>query len=128
MHRRITPAQQQSLADISRHNSIRAREAGSILRDNFPEAVFNQKDINNARQRVRLEALDGYTPTQALTRSFREQGVKHRVLEIDDHVAGLFWTYPWCEEMWLRFPEVLSFDRGSKCTYLREGAFPRVAV
>ena len=73
MHRRITPAQQQSLADISRHSSIRAREAGSILRNSFPEAVFDQKDIHNARQRVRLEALDGYTPTQALSVRFENE-------------------------------------------------------
>lgn len=47
----------------------------------------------------------------------RETGTYH-VVRIDptDHhkITGLFWTYPWCIEMWRKYPFVLQLDNTYK--------------
>ena len=80
----------------------------------YPDQPWKRKDVENEAIRTRNEALGGYTPTQALIKIFQEDKVKHYVRQLDGHVSGLVWTYPWCEEMWKRNPEVLSMDNTYK--------------
>jgi hypothetical protein len=45
---------------------IRARDVGGIIQREFPESVYTQRDIYNARAIIIREKLDGYNPTTAL--------------------------------------------------------------
>jgi hypothetical protein len=90
------------------------RDITSYLQTKYPDQPFKRKDVENEAVRAREEALGGYTPTQALVKLFVEHGVKHYVRQLDGHVTGLLWTYPWCEEMWNQNPQVLSMDNTYK--------------
>lgn len=65
-------------------------------------------------RKAKAEALGGYTPTQALLKHFADTGIKHRVRQLQGRVVALVWTYPFCEGMWQRFPDVISIDNTYK--------------
>jgi hypothetical protein len=57
--------------------------------------------------------LGGLVPTAALIKLFDENEIPYLVKWADDdpnRLLGLVWTFPYCLEMWKRFPEVISFD------------------
>ncbi|KAJ3453831.1 hypothetical protein MRS44_018463 [Fusarium solani] len=75
------------------------------------------KDIYNDRQRLRSQLLGGLTATQAWISILRSHGLRHFIKYEDDdehRIQGIFWTYPWCEIQWKRFPEVLGLDNTCK--------------
>ncbi|EGY23413.1 uncharacterized protein VDAG_04851 [Verticillium dahliae VdLs.17] len=117
LHRKMTEQQLTLLATVSKHKAIKSREAAAIVRDAVPGSLVKQKDIDNARQRLRLDALQGRTPVQAFFHILRDSGLRHRVLwsvDYPDRADAIVWTYPWCERMWKRFPEVLGLDNTYK--------------
>lgn len=80
-------------------------------------SYFKQKDIYNDRQRLRTQSLGGMTATQAWISILRSHGLQHFIKYEDDdenRIQGIFWTYPWCEAQWKRFPEVLGLDNTYK--------------
>lgn len=102
---------------MSKHKAIKAREVASIARDAEPGSVIRQKDIDNARQRLRLKQLDGNTPVQQFIHKLSTMGYKHRIQWAPDdptRPVAFVWTYPWCETMWVRFPEVIGLDNTYK--------------
>ncbi|KAK4098359.1 hypothetical protein N658DRAFT_544084 [Parathielavia hyrcaniae] len=80
------------------------------MREEYPSQIWTRRDIENEMNKVKAEALGGYTPTQALLKHFTDTGIKHRVRQLQGRVVALIWTYPFCEEMWQRFPDVISID------------------
>ncbi|KAF5499770.1 PKS-NRPS hybrid synthetase [Colletotrichum fructicola] len=55
----------------------------------------------------------GYSSTAALIKLFDEREVPYVVKWADyepSRLVGLVWTFPFCLQMWKRFPEVISFD------------------
>ena len=90
------------------------RDIESLLRQKFPDHPWVREDIKNEVKKYRRGVLDGYTPTQALIRVFQDYDIKHSVLQVDGRVAALIWTYPWCQEMWARFPLTMSTDNTFK--------------
>lgn len=60
-HQKWRSPQKALLKSISRHHVIQAREAGGIVKETFG-VPFTDQDIRNARARIRIEELDGYTP------------------------------------------------------------------
>ncbi|KJZ69123.1 hypothetical protein HIM_11491 [Hirsutella minnesotensis 3608] len=113
-----TPAQLELEKNLSKHKALPARELGSIVRDTTPgESFFRQRDIYNDRQKLRIAALGGKTATQAFIDHLQRGRLKHTIKFADDDenkVEAVFWTYPWCEKMWKRFPEVLGLDNTYK--------------
>ncbi len=72
------------------------------------------KDIYNARQHLRNEALDCRTPIQALVEQMQADDFDWKVQHDDHrHVTQLFFAYKQFLEMYPSYPEVLLVD----CTY-----------
>lgn len=115
-HRKRTPAQLALTETLFKHKSLQAREMLAIVKDSTAEPTFFiQKDIYNDRQRLRIQGLDGLTATQAWIGHLQAEGLNHTVkYNTDGKVDAVFWTYPWCELMWKRFPEVLGIDNTYK--------------
>ena len=105
------------LQTISKHKAIGSREAASIVRDAVPGSFVKQKDIDNARQRLRRTELNGRTAVQQFISILLDMGYKRRIQWAEEdptRPVALVWTYPWCEGMWGRFPEVIGFDNTYK--------------
>ena len=66
------------------------------MKDSVPDTLVKQKDIVNARQKLRLDALDSRTPIQALLHILQEYNIKYRVKLSDSEscLLGLVWIYP----------------------------------
>ncbi|KAJ6436261.1 sugar transporter [Purpureocillium lavendulum] len=92
---------------------IRARDVRAVVQEQHPETVFTRRDIYNARASINCDKLGGYTPTAALIKLFDENKIPYLVKWADNNsnrLVGLVWTFPYCLQMWKRFPEVISFD------------------
>lgn len=112
-HRRLTEPTRKTVESTSRRVGIRARDVRAIVQEQHPESSFTRKDIYNARSRISRDKLNGHTPTAALIKLFDEMGIDYLVKWVDNEpnrLVGLVWTFPYCLQMWKRFPEVLSFD------------------
>ncbi|OAQ59514.1 Zn(2)-C6 fungal-type DNA-binding domain-containingprotein [Purpureocillium lilacinum] len=112
-HRRLTAAVRATVESTSRRVGIRARDVRAVVQEEHPETVFTQRDIYNARALINCDKLDGYTPTAALIKLFDEKKIPYLVKWTDNNsnrLLGIVWTFPYCLQMWKRFPEVISFD------------------
>jgi hypothetical protein len=112
-HRRLTASVKATIKSTSRRVGIRARDVRAIVEQEHPDTTFTQRDIYNARALINREKLDSYTPTAALIKLFDEMKIPYLVKWADDEptrLLGLVWTFPYCLQMWKRFPEVISFD------------------
>ncbi len=112
-HRRLTAAVRATIESTSRRVGIRARDVRAVVQEEHPETVFTQRDIYNARALINCDKLDGYTPTAALIKLFDEKKIPYLVKWTDNNsnrLLGIVWTFPYCLQMWKRFPEVISFD------------------
>ncbi|EGY20864.1 uncharacterized protein VDAG_02388 [Verticillium dahliae VdLs.17] len=110
---RLTTTVRATIESISRRVGIRARDVRAVVQEQHPESTFTQRDIYNARALINRDKLNGHTPTAALIKLFDEMGVPYLVKWADDEpnrLVGLVWTFPYCLQMWKRFPEVISFD------------------
>lgn len=117
IHRGLTDDMKAEIAVLSLNPAQRPRDIVSYLRQAYPDAVFTQKDVENHRSRLQRDKQDGKTPTQTLLTILRETGTYHVVrTDPTDHnkIIGLFWTYPWCIEMWGKYPWVLQLDNTYK--------------
>ena len=102
-------------ADLTSSVSIAARDMASTLRAHDTGSVFKDRDIYNDRQRLRDELLGGLSATQAWIKILQEQGLKHFIRYDDENrVQTMVWTYPWCQQMWKKFPEVIGLDNTYK--------------
>ena len=113
VHRQLTDEMKNEINTLSGNAAIRARDVLQHMQRQHPDAVITQTDIKNQRARLARQNKDGYTGTQALVKGLEDHGVRHVVRyasEDPDKVIGVFWTHPWCEKMWKRFPDVLQMD------------------
>jgi hypothetical protein len=113
VHRRLTSPVKATIQSSSRRVGIRARDIGGVVRDHFPDSVYTKRDIYNARARISRENLGGYSSTAALIKLFDDKEIPYVAewaKDEPDRLVGLVWTFPYCIQMWRRFPEVISFD------------------
>ncbi|RKK18956.1 hypothetical protein BFJ67_g17679, partial [Fusarium oxysporum f. sp. cepae] len=113
VHRRLTSPVKATIQSSSRRVGIRARDIGGIVRDHFPDSVYTKRDIYNARARISRENLGGYSSTAALIKLFDDKEIPYVAewaKDEPDRLVGLVWAFPYCIQMWRRFPEVISFD------------------
>ncbi|RYC78757.1 hypothetical protein BFJ63_vAg18370, partial [Fusarium oxysporum f. sp. narcissi] len=78
------------------------------VQEQHPESIFTQRDIYNARALINRDKLSGYTPTAALIKLFDELHIPYFAKLVDNEpsrLVGLVWTFPYCLQMWKRFPE-----------------------
>ena len=101
-HRKLTDEQKIEIHQLSRTTTSSTRDITSLLQDQYPEQPFKRKDIENEAIRARKEALGGYTPTQALVRLLQDRGTTYFLRQTQGHISRLFWTFPWCEEIWVK--------------------------
>jgi len=112
-HRRLTTSVKAAIESASRRAGIRASDVAAIVEAEFPDTTLLRKDIYNARCLINREKLSGYTPTAALIKLFDEKRIPYLAKWADNEpnrLLGLVWTFPYCLQMWKRFPEVISFD------------------
>ena len=130
-HRGLTEAMKALVEVLSKNPSIRPRDIYVTLRQQFPTAIFTQRDIQNCRERLRSKSLAGYTPTQALIQHFEELGIEHVVRYAEDdpnRPIGLFFTFSWCQDMWKRFPWCLQIDNTYKTNRFKMPLFQITGV
>ena len=85
----------------------------AVVQEKHDDTVFTHRDIYNARALINRETLGGHTPTAALLKLFAEKEIPYLVKWADDEpnrLVGLVWTFPYCVQMWKRFPKVVGFD------------------
>ncbi|KAJ6439012.1 hypothetical protein O9K51_08416 [Purpureocillium lavendulum] len=102
-----------TLSILLRQSAAFAERGLAVVHDEHPESSLTRKDIYNARARINRDKLNGYSPTAALVKLFDEMKLPYFVRWADDEpnrLVGLVWTFPYCLQMWKRFPEVVSFD------------------
>jgi hypothetical protein len=75
--RKATSPEKRAIAAVTENMGIRARDCGSLVKAQFPDSNFTQKDISNLRARYRKEQLGGLTPIGALISLFDEKGVNY---------------------------------------------------
>ncbi|KAG6979587.1 PKS-NRPS hybrid synthetase [Fusarium oxysporum f. sp. conglutinans] len=112
-HRRLTTPVRATIESMSRRVGIRARDVRAVVQEQHPESIFTQRDIYNARALINRDKLSGYTPTAALIKLFDDLHIPYLAKLVDNEpsrLVGLVWTFPYCLQMWKRFPEVISFD------------------
>ncbi|RYC80649.1 hypothetical protein BFJ63_vAg16470 [Fusarium oxysporum f. sp. narcissi] len=114
-HRRLTEPIRTTVESTSRRVGIRAPGVRAIVQEQHPESSFTRKDIYNARSRINRDKLDGHTPTAALIKLLDEMKIPYLIkwgggVDEPNHLVGLVWAFPYCLQMWKRFPEVISFD------------------
>ncbi|KAJ0127764.1 hypothetical protein HZ326_29128 [Fusarium oxysporum f. sp. albedinis] len=112
-YRSLTTPFRATVESTSRRVGIRACDVLAVVREQHPESVLTRKDIYNARSLINRDKFDGYTPTAALIKLFDEREIPYLVKWADDNpnrLLGLVWSFPYCIQMWKRFPEVISFD------------------
>jgi hypothetical protein len=112
-HRRLTTPVKATIESASRRAGIRASDVAAIIEEQFPDTTLLRKDIYNARSLINRGKLNGYTSTAALIKLFDEKKIPYIAKWADDEpdrLLGLVWTFPYCLQMWKRFPEVVSFD------------------
>nr|CEG03582.1 unnamed protein product [Fusarium acuminatum CS5907] len=112
-HRRLTEPIRTTVESTSRRVGIRARDVRAMVQEQHPESSFTRKDIYNARSRINRDKLDGHTPTAALIKLLDEMKIPYLVKwggDEPNRLVGLVWAFPYCLQMWKRFPEVISFD------------------
>ena len=119
VHRRRTPTQTKMIENLSQHKAIGAREVLDVILTSTPGPAFiKQKDVYNDRQKLRKAKLEGLTPTQQWINLLERSGLRHIILwDYEGDIrrpAAALWCFPWCEEMWRRFPEVLGLDNTYK--------------
>jgi len=57
--------------------------------------------------------LNGHSPIAALIKLFDEKNIPYLAKWADgqpSRLVGIVWTFPYCLQMWKRFPESISFD------------------
>lgn len=111
--REITTEIREDIADISKHNGIRAREFGAIIGDRFPGSSFKRQDIYNARASIRADNLSGYTAAGALIAAFDKEGINYIVKWEDEaktQLVGLAFTLDECMELTEHYSESMIID------------------
>ncbi len=105
--RRLGPAAQQELITMTSAN-VAPQTIGAVLREGGDGADIVMKDIYNARQKIRADALNGRTPIQALVSHFStDDFVWHE--KHDNNVTHLFFSYRKALDLFC-YPEVLLID------------------
>ncbi|KAF6525452.1 hypothetical protein HZS61_010506 [Fusarium oxysporum f. sp. conglutinans] len=105
--------QSQMANQLVRRVGVRARDVRAVIQEQYPDSTFTRKGIYNARSLINREKLGGLTPTAALIKLFDDNEIPYLIKWADDdpdRLLGLVWTFPYCLQMWKRFPEVISFD------------------
>ena len=72
---------------------------------------------NVDRQKLRFSSLGAKTATQTFIDHLPKNDLAYYIKYDEDDenkIQGVFWTYPWCQMMWKRFPEVLGLDNTYK--------------
>ncbi|PWI63997.1 hypothetical protein PCL_07432 [Purpureocillium lilacinum] len=113
IHRRLDEAVMTTIEATSRRVGMRARDVRGIVKEKHPDTLCTRKDIYNARARLRRKKLGGLSPIAALIKLFDERSIPYVVkwsTTEPDRLVGLMWTFPYCAQMWKRFPEIMSFD------------------
>ncbi|RFN54790.1 mutator-like element, partial [Fusarium flagelliforme] len=102
-----------TIKSTSQQVGIQARDVRAIVEQEHPESTLTQRDIYNARALVTRDILRGYASTAALLKEFNKKEIPYVVKWSPDEpnrLLGLVWTFPYCIQMWKRFPEVISFN------------------
>jgi hypothetical protein len=116
-HRKISAETRKTIADLSKHTAIRAREIRAVVSDHDATSVLTRRDIYNARATLRHEALNGRTPSGALIHIFddmkSEFHLDYRVQWEDDkqtRFLGLVFGFVGSIGFQYNFPELGFID------------------
>ncbi|KAJ2899377.1 hypothetical protein MKZ38_003084 [Zalerion maritima] len=77
VHRRLISPIKAVVQFLNQRIGIRARNISGIVRDHFPDSVYTQRDIYNARARISRENLGGYGFTAALIKLFDDKEIPY---------------------------------------------------
>lgn len=137
-HRGLTDEMKAVVTAMSTNPAIRPREIYITLQNQYPQRrdTFTARDIENFRARLQRGKLGGLTASQAMLKAVKDKGyycrvryTKQRLIDgieavevveneeadegnkdVDKKMIGLFWSYPWCQRIWQRFPYCLQLD------------------
>jgi hypothetical protein len=129
--RKFRPDHIAFIATYADKPNIQAREIAAQLREQFPGIIFTRQDLWNARYQLRKASSQGYTPMQAAIKDLDNRNVRYEIrysTEEPDKPEGLFWSDPWCEEQWVKYPWVQMYDNTYNTNNKRLAFFQIVGV
>ena len=94
---------------------VASRQSQAILKRDFPNSFQTRKDLNNMKQRYRLEQTKQMTVAEALLLHLREREffVRHEIEPVENRIERLFAVHPDALKLYRRFSDILLVD----CTY-----------
>ena len=111
--RRLSKQAKERVKEMTKAGA-RPREILSSLRQNDPSISTISRDIYNLRKKIRLENLQGRTPTQALVKELEEGQFEYDYqCDASGHVTHLFFSHHKSIELARTYSSVLLMD----CTY-----------
>ena len=112
-HRALDPGALAVVQDLT-ESGVGAREVAAAVARTDPGALFTNRDIYNARARLREEALGSMTALQALVAQLRRDDWTFDLsVDVWGRLDRLFMVHPRSVELFKAHPDVLLMD----CTY-----------
>lgn len=79
-----------------------------ILAD--PSCNLTVEDVNNKVQYMKRQERGDYSDLQAVLKKMEVDQVYHKPLFLEGKLRGLFWAPSWGQQMWRRYPDLLTMD------------------
>ena len=115
--RGFTAEEKEFVAEYNDKPGAKNRDIAMELRRKFPGIQFNRRQLRNLRFNLRKDDLDGHTAFQATMKILEDKDFEFSVqwsADDENKPTGLFWTIPWCDEMWKLYPLVQMYDNTYK--------------
>jgi len=107
MHRR---RDDDTLSTISRLSTAGAAPRAIHREVSATNASILRHDIYNDMASIRREKDGPYTATQRFLKELEDDCEFYKICRHNGRMVGAFWTFPWCTEMWEKYPGILCMD------------------
>ena len=91
---------------------VASRQSQAILKRDFPNSFQTRKDLNNMKQRYRLEQTKQMMVAEALLLHLREREffICHEIEPVENRIERLFAVHPDALKLYRRFSDILIID------------------
>ena len=102
------------MGELCKLRKLTALDVSRQLLDEFPECGVVPQDVHNQLHVMRMEAYGTRNGTQLIFQELQDTGAIVSCLGEsacdDGRPYRIFWTFPWCLDIWAENWELLSFD------------------
>lgn len=105
-----------AIQNLSSLHDLTAEAIARQIRVQFGDEglQITRQDVINEVKKQRAIIGGGYSQTQLFVEDLQVKSAWHRIYRSDESESGalecIFWTYPWCIEIWRLNPDVILLD------------------